>query len=170
MKSGRMGVTLLEIMLAMLIFALVTSGIFTAFAFSRKVSWRSETEIMVQGHIQRVTEKLRLAVAAALGDGTTLAPGYYVDNIMTSPPNSSSVPAVAPVKATWLNFPTELQRFQTAAGEGVYLYVERADENANGIADEDFDGDGLIGRDFNGDNVTDLRRVRMRIKWTVPTQ
>ncbi|MCM8794623.1 MAG: prepilin-type N-terminal cleavage/methylation domain-containing protein [Candidatus Omnitrophica bacterium] len=166
--DSRAGVTLLEIMLAMLIFTLVTGGVFSAFVFSRKVNWRSETEIMVQHHIQEVQEKLRLAVAGALADGTTLAPGYYVDNNMASPPNAAN--GTAATKVTWLNLPTELQRFATASGEGVYLYVERADENNNGITDEDYDGDTLIGQDFDNDDVTDTRRVRLRIRWTVPSQ
>jgi hypothetical protein len=162
----------LEILLAMLVFALVTSGVFTAFVFSRKVSWRSETEIMVQSHVQELMEKLRLAVAANLADGTTLTPGYYVDANMTSPPNAAN--GASPTAVAWLNFPTELQRFQTVAGEGVYLYVERAREaGGETVASLDYDGDGLIGIDFQNSltaGATDSRRVRMRVRWTVPNQ
>ena len=167
-NSGKRGVTLLEILLAMLIFALVASGVFTAFVFSRKVSWRSETEIMVQSQVQQIMEKLRLAATGPLPDGTTLVPGYYVDANMISPPNA--VNGTAPTVVTWLNFPVEMRRFQTVAGEGIYLFVEKADENLNGINDEDFDGDKLIGKDFSADNVTDAARVRIRVRWTVPNQ
>jgi len=168
MTGEQRGVTLLEILLAMLIFALVASGVFTAFVFSRKVSWRSETEIMVQSHVQRIMEKLRLAVTGDLADGTTLTPGYYVDAKMTGAPNSAN--GTVPIAVAWLNFPLEMQRFQTANGEGIYLFVEKSDENADGIADEDYDNDGLIGKDFNGDHITDAKRVRVRVRWTVPNQ
>ena len=167
----------MEILLAMTILAMVSGGFFTAFSVSRRIHWLSETQIMVQNHCQEMMEGFRSAVAGDIASGPlkglTLQPGYYVDTKMPNPPNSPS--GAAPTRLAALNFPPDLQRFQTAAGDGVYLYVERADEkdaNGNPSPGTDYDGDGLKGVSFNINNngKTDLRRVRVRVQWTVPSQ
>ena len=165
------GATLLEILIAMVIIGMVAGGIMTAFVFSRRVSWRSGTELSAASFVQDVTDGLRQAVSNPIPGGLTLAPGIYVDEGMQNPP-AGSTPLAA------LNFPAEFLRFQTnpgtaptlaGHGDGRLMVVEQADENGNGITDEDLDGDGRIGQDFDGDGVTDLRRVRVRVRWTTPT-
>ncbi len=155
------GVSLLEIILAMLILGLVTGAIFTAFSFSRTVSWRSEVQIMAQNYSQKLQENLRLAVGLDLPSGLTLKPGYYVDSRMANPPLASDG-RTAPTRLAVLNLPPDLQRFQVNGGDGVYLYIE--DLSA------DYDGDGLRGVDFDGDGKADLLRVKLKIQWTSPTQ
>lgn len=46
--------------------------------------------------------------------------------------------------------------------------TEDPGEPALSLADVDLDGDGLAGIDFNGDRRTDLRRVRVRVRFTTP--
>ena len=173
------GATLLEILVAMLVIGLVATGIITAFVFSRRVTWRSSTELSGSGFTVEVTESLRRAInapqATLPNNGLSLKPGVYVDQNMQNPPAGATA-------IQGLNFPPDFQaKFQkdtgtagaTVAaanhGDGRMVIVEKADENGNGIADEDLDGDGQIGLDFNGDQKTDLERVRVRIKWTSPT-
>lgn len=172
------GATLLEILVAMLIIGLVATGIITAFIFSRRVSWRSGTELSGSSLVTEVAENLRSAVAAPLANGLSLNPGIYVDEGMND--DGGNVPAGA-VEVPGLNLPNDFQRFLTSPGsagatvaagnhaDGRLVVVERADENGNGIADEDLDGDGQVGLDLDGNGTTDLRRVRIRVKWTTPT-
>ena len=164
------GVTLLEIIIAMLIIGMVAAGIMSAFVFSRRVSWRSGTELSGAGLAKQSVQDLRNAIAGDTAQGLSLAAGLYVDQNMQNPPaGSTRIPA--------LNFPAEFIRFQTdpgtaptvaGHGDGRLVVVENADENGNSIADEDLDGDGQIGFDFNGDGTTDLRRVRVRVRWSSP--
>ena len=173
-KASR-GATLLEVIIAMVVIAMVAAGIMSAFVFSRRVTWRSGTELSGAGLAKQSVDDLRMAIAGPTPAGLSLAPGIYVDENMQNPP---VVGGNNPVRVPALDFPAEFTRFQTDSGtdptmaghgDGRMVVVENADENGNGPADEDLDGDGQIGLDFNGDNVTDLRRVRVSVKWTTPT-
>ena len=179
------GVTLLEILVAMLVIGLVATGIITAFIFNRRVTWRSGTELFGSGLVTEVAENLRGAVAGPLSNGLSLDPGIYADQNMPNPPAGVSNPRIA-----GLNFPDDFRRFQDPAsgvagatvaaanhGDGRVLVVEDApvDANNNGVDDPgeialvDKDGDGLAGLDLDRNGTTDLRRVRIRMKWTSPT-
>lgn len=177
-RRTQAGATLVEILIAMLIIGLVATGIMTTFVFSRRVSWRSSTELSGTGMVSEIGEGLREAVGGPAPNGLTLEPGIYVDENMGMRPATAQDLAV-------LNLPPDYDRFLTSNGTGPFVndqdgdgepdhgdgrlvVVEEADENGNGPEDEDLDGDGQIGIDFNNDGVTDLRRVRIRVKWTSP--
>ena len=180
-RRGMAGATLLEIMVAMLVIGLVATGILTAFVFSRRVTWRSGTELSGSGLVAETAEALRGAVGGNLPNGLSLQPGIYVDENMGAPRPATST------QISGLNFPANFLRFQSANatgpnlgdtdndgnpdhGDGRVVVVERSDENGNGIADEDLDGDGQIGLDLDGVlTTTELYRVRVRVKWTSPT-
>ncbi len=172
MKMSRKGISLMEVLLAMLVLGLASTAIFTAFSFGRKVSWRSEMEIMVQTYSQQLLENLRLAVLGdpALSRGLTILPGVYVDQKLgNAGPFATQNPAfIPPAGATplaVLNLPIgtlaadpvgNLRRFQTnpgtpatpgnpaIPGDGVTLFVE-------GLG-ADLDGDGQKGIDFDSWN------------------
>lgn len=175
------GATLLEIIIAMLVIAMVAAGIMSAFVFSRRVTWRSGTELSAAGLTKQTVDDLRMAIGGPAPNGLSLAAGIYVDQNMQ---NAPVVGVNNPTPLAVLNFPgtpadpNSFARFQTDAGtaptiaghgDGRLIVVENADENGNGPADEDLDGDGLIGLDFDGDGQTDLRRVRVRVRWTTPS-
>ena len=177
MQRGRAvaGATLLEILMAMLVIGLVATGILTAFIFSRRVTWRSSTELSSAGLMTETIEMLRGAINADLANGLSLQPGIYVNQNMQHRPVPST-------RIAGLDLPADFQRFLTdngsggatvaAAnhGDGRLVVVERSDENGNGIADEDLDGDGQIGLNLDADpTTTELLRVRVRVKWTSPT-
>ncbi|MBI3616292.1 MAG: type II secretion system protein [Candidatus Omnitrophica bacterium] len=169
--------TLLEILLAMVILGLVASGIFSVFVFGRRVSFRSESELVGINWLQAVADQLRLSVGGTGPAGLPkLAPGVYVDQKLgNSGPFASQRPPFKPPTATAtarveLDLPAEFQaRYQTAPGtandfsnhgDGVVMVVE---DHVT-----DLDGDGKKGLDFNGDGQTDLYRVRLYIKKTTP--
>ena len=170
------GVTLLEVIIAMLILALVTSGIFGAFVFSRSVGLRSESQLGMMNVGQRILEDLRsrprgIAVMA------NLPAGIYCDDVMlrNTPPIDPSTGnlAVAPpgIAPNPLNFSPELARFQTATNQGqppVATIAGCSDGVLFIIEDNaDVDADGRTGLDYRaGDNIQDLRRVRIIVKWT----
>lgn len=166
------GVTLLEILIAMLLLGMVTAGIMGAFVFSRQLAWRSHAELAASAMAQGLSDRLRLAVGAAAPDGLVLDPGIYVDDFMaTPPPGAIQLDPPGPL-GNPLNPPDDFRtRFLTGPTDGIYMYVENSDENDNGIGDEDLDSDGLIGLDFDDppDFSTDLRRVRIRVEWTSPS-
>ena len=180
MKNHRYaaGSTLLEVLIAMLIIGMVASGILTAFVFSRRIGWRSSTELSGGSLVTEVAESLRDSILGTLPNGISLEPGIYVGEDMND--DGGNVPAGA-IETPGLSLPADFQRFRTAPGsagatvaannhaDGRLVVVEQADENLNGIADEDLDGDGQIGLDVDGDGRTDLERVRIRVKWTSPT-
>ena len=197
MKYKTAGVTLLEIVMAMLILALVTGGIFTAFVFSRRVNWRTEGELLAQNYSAQVAEDLRLAVAGASPSGLRLAAGVWVDDKLANagafagqnppfiPPPGADVPrdgAGNPINPNPLNFPAEFAaRYQTNPGtaanwtqhgDGRIIVVEGfSDVDGNGtatIAENDLDGDGQVGFDFDGDRATDMHRVRVKVQWATP--
>jgi len=161
--------TLLEILVAMVVLGLVASGIFAAFVFGRRVSFRSESELMGANWLQAVAEQLRLSVGGNSPGGLPqLSPGVYVDEKMKttgwhSPSGSTALSA--------LNPPTDFQdRYQTDPGteddftkhgDGVVLVVEDHTE--------DKDSDGKQGLDLDGDGQTDLYRVRLVLKKTTPS-
>lgn len=170
------GATLLEILVAMLVIGLVSTGIVTAFIFSRRVTWRSGTELSGANLVQETAEILRTAgqVAPPPAGELSLAPGVYSDQ------NMQNSPAPAANRLAALNFPNDpldpansFSRFQTNPGvagatvaaanhgDGRLVIVEDAGQN--------FDGDGQSGISFDGGTTTALRRVRIRIKWTSPT-
>ncbi len=173
--SNKAGVTLLEILMGMLILALVSGGIFTAFVFGRRVNYRSESELMAYNAVQSVLEQLRLAVQGASPGGLPqLAPGIYVDQKMgNAGPFASQSPAFfSPAGSTplaALNLPADFQtRYQTdpgtaanftSHGDGIVMVVE---------GNTDLDGDGFTGLDFNADGQTDEYRVRLWVKKTTP--
>lgn len=175
------GVTLLEIIIAMLLMGFVAAGAMGAFVFGRRMSIRSATELDAAQLQSQIMENLRMAVGGDSPGGLRLEAGIYIDDFydlddvpagaIYLPDNDPINPPVNP-----LNFPPAFRRFQLDSDDdsdnipdGTLLTVENFDENDNGIGDEDFDGDGLIGLDFDGDGVTDLRRIRLRINWTSPT-
>ncbi len=164
MKMSRKGISLMEILLAMLVLGLASTAIFTAFSFGRKVSWRSEMEIMVQTYSQELLENLRLAVLGDLPSGLTIQPGYYVDENMAPRPAGATALAVLDLPdGTPAGNPVgNLRRFQTGVGDGVSLFVE-------GLG-ADSDGDGSRGIDFDADGQADLLRVHLRVQWTLPDQ
>ena len=168
-KDGSKGVTLLEILVGMLVLGLVAGGIFTAFVFGRRVTLRSESELVGYNWLQAVAEQLRLSVGSAGPEGLPkLAPGVYVDEKMKNTAGWHSPPGSAALAV--LNLPAEFQaKYQTGPGtadnftnhgDGVVMVVE--DQTA------DLDGDGKRGLDFNADGQTDLFRVRLYIKKTTP--
>ena len=161
------GVTLMEILLAMVILGLVTGGVFSAFVFSRRVTNRSQAQTLIQNYMVQLNEQLRRAMAGDIAagpfQGLTLNPGVYVDeNMVRIPPLATRLAA--------LNLPPDLRIYQnrpgtaddwTGYGDGVILVVEEL---------ADLDGDGLTGQDFDGDRIVDLRRATIRIRWNPPPQ
>ena len=180
--KGASGATLLEILMAMVVIGLVAGGILTAFVFGRRVTWRSGTELSGAGLINETADGLRAVISGGGGAGLSLVPGVYRDQNMVNPPAGATAQAA-------LNFPNDFLRFQTdpgnpaavptnianpaTHGDGRLVVVEgledRNGDNVATIAENDFDGDGYAGLDFDGDKQADLRRVRVRVKWTSPT-
>lgn len=158
------GTTLLEILIAMVIIGIITSGLMTAFAFSRRLSHRSGSELSVTGYVQEVAEQLRGAVQGNLANGLTLTPGIYVDNNMQNPPAGAT-------RLAALNLPAEFPaRFLSSPGVsgGTVALANHGDGRVVVVeALVDLDGDGLTGIDLGGGQI--LRRVRVRVKWTTPT-
>jgi len=156
----------LEILVAMLVIGLVATGIVTAFIFSRKVTWRSSTELSGASLVTGMADELRAAVSGPTAAGLTLQPGIYVDQNMQNPP-ATATPLAA------LNLPDNFLRFQTDAGTAGSTVA--ADNHGDGRlvvvenVGQDLDGDGQAGLDLNGDGTTDLRRVRVRVKFTSPS-
>ena len=190
MRQGQAGVTLLEIVMAMLILALVTGGIFTAFVFGRRVNWRTEGELLAQNYTSQVAEDLRLAInGASPATGLRLVPGVYVDDTLGnnpfSAPPGAQVPrdgAGNPINPNPLNFPPEFRaRYQTNPGtartwtqhgDGRIMIIEGGvDTNGNGnpVDDNDLDGDGQVGFDFDRNGTTDMHRVRVKVQWSTPS-
>lgn len=176
-KTGQEGATLMEIIIAMVVIGLVSSGIVTAFVFSRRVTHRSGSELSAVGLAQQTTEALRGAVGGPItGSDLTLAtPGIYVDQNMQNPPtDTAGNPAI---RRTGLNFPAEFARYQTSAladpnqpagissagvinaGDGRMYIVE---------TNTDLDNDGFTGLNVDGsaNGSIELRRVKVRIQWT----
>ncbi len=182
------GASLLEIIIAMLVIGVVAAGILSAFVFSRQVTWRSGTELSGAGLAKQSVDELRQAIGGPAANGLSLAAGIYVDQAMQNAPAGSTLPdpdGNGPLPNP-LNFPAEFTRFQTDAGtaptlaghgDGRLIVVENAPVDANNnnaidpgeLALVDLDGDGQVGIDFDDDGQTDLRRVRVRVKWTSPT-
>jgi len=169
-RKSQMGATLMEIIIAMVVIGMVATGILTAFVFSRRVTWRSGTELGGTGLVQQTAERLRASVNAGAGGGPgglVLNPGIYTDTAMQNQP-----PGTSATHPAGLAFPADFTRFQTDAGvnpsninlgnhgDGQLVVVE-------GLTD--LDGDNLTGLDFNGDGQPDLRRVRVRVKFTSPS-
>ena len=156
------GVTLLEVLVAMIILGLVTGGIFTAFVMGRRVTVRSEGELAAAQLVSATLEKLRLPSALP-------GPGIYVDDFMATPPAGAqrlallNFPGEPPESAFRLRFMTNAGRTPQPTladhGDGCLLMVE---------GDTDLDGDGLKGTDVNSDATVDLNRVKVRVKFTSP--
>ncbi|MBI3333285.1 MAG: prepilin-type N-terminal cleavage/methylation domain-containing protein [Candidatus Omnitrophica bacterium] len=165
MEDRSAGLTLLEILLAMLILALVTGGIFTAFVFGRRTGYRSESELIAAASIQGVAEELRLAVSGDSPTGLTLSPGLYVDEYMVAPPAGANTLAALDMPPDWR------AKYQTNAGRTPAPTMADHGDGRMAVVEElsDLDGDGLAGIDFNGDGEADLRRVRVRLRWTTPS-
>ena len=178
------GATLLEILMAMIVIGLVAGGILTAFIFGRRVTWRSGSELSGSGLVQETADNLRASVGGGGPAGLSLNPGVYVDNNMQNPPTGFT-------RVLALNFPAapDFGRFQTDGGtagptiipathgDGRLVVVDGVG-TAQGTNDLDGDGiwpmmdanaDGFGDLDFDHDGVPDLRRVRVRVKWTSPT-
>ncbi len=168
------GATLLEVLVAMLIIGLVATGIVTAFIFSRRVSWRSGTELSGAGFVNETGEALRGAVGGTITSGPnaglSLVPGVYVDEHMSA--NGGNVPEGA-VAVLGLNLPDYFQKFLTNTGSAgaTIAAANHADGRMVVVEDtgQDLDLDGQSGLDLNGDGRTDLLRVRIRMKWTSPS-
>ena len=150
------GVTLLEVLMAMMILGMVTGGIFTAFVFARQVSYRSTSQLVALGMMRGTAEQLR---SGAVG----LSPGVYADDFMQNPPTGST-------RLSSLNFTPEFRaRYQTdpgtaptfaGHGDGRLMIVE---------GNTDLDGDGKKGVNVTGGTNVDLYRVRVKVKWTPPS-
>ncbi len=169
-KRGMAGATLLEILVAMLVIGLVSTGIVTAFIFSRKVTWRSSNELSGAGLVNETAEALRGAVGATMANGLSLTPGIYSNATMQNSP----APNDAAHRLAALNPPADFQRFLTDAGTagGTVAAVNHGDGRLVVVEGAvDLDGDGATGLDVSDppDGIIDLRRVRIRMKWTSPT-
>lgn len=175
-KQTARGVTLLEILMAMVVMALITSGIFTAFVFGRRVSWRTEGELLAQHYTAQVAEELRLAVTGPSPSGLVLTPGIYVDQRMRNEGPFNGVPPtfVFPVGATGLaalNLPDTFRtKYQTNPGSGTGSVTNHGDGRMMVVEDHvtDRDGDGKKGFDFNVDNIADMVRVKVKIQYSTP--
>ena len=177
MQKGRSvaGTTLLEILVAMLVIGLVATGILTAFIFSRRVTWRSSTELSSSGLMTETIEAMRTAVNEDLANGLSLKPNIYSDTAMLNSP----APADTTHRIAGLDLPPDFQRFLTNDGTGPNLGDTNNDGNPDHgdgrlvVVEEgvDLDGDGQAGLDVSNppDGIIDLRRVRVRVKWTSPT-
>ncbi len=173
-SRAAVGATLLEILVAMLIIGLVATGIITAFIFSRRMTWRSGTELSGSWLVTETAEALR----APLANGLSLTPGIYVDQRMANAGPFAGVPPAfnAPAGANpiaGLNLPTDFRtRFQTNVGAaGTVAAASHGDGRLVVVEDGvDLDGDGQAGVDVSNppDGIIDLRRVRVRVKWTSP--
>lgn len=187
-RENQSGVSLLEVLISMVIITMVAGGIITAMIQSRRVTIRSSSELSTAGLVSEVAEALRSAVNGPITSGDfagadLTVPGIFVDANM----NAATRPAGATAVAS-LNLPDDFRTaFQTGVGTGTTManhgdgrvvVIENApvDNNpANGSIDAaelaavDLDGDGQAGIDFNNDGVTDLRRVRVKVKFTAPT-
>ena len=167
------GATLLEILVAMIVIGFVATGIITAYIFSRRVTWRSGTELSGASLVNETAETLRAAVGGPLANGLTLAPGVYVDSHMLHPPAGAVTLPVGGDGPNPLDFPGDFLRFQT--DPGVAGSTVAAANHGDGRlvvvedASADLDGDGQRGLSFDGGATTALRRVRVRVKWTSPT-
>ena len=175
MRAGKRnaGSTLLEVLVAMMIMATVATGIITAFIFSRKVSWRSSTELSGAGLVTETADSLRGAVAGPMANGLTLEPGIYVDNGMPNRPAGAVTLPVGGGGPNPLNFPADFLRFQDPASGVGGATVARANHGDGRLvvvenAGQDLDGDGFSGVSFDGGTTTALRRVRVRVKFTSP--
>ncbi len=166
----RAGATLLEIMIAMVIIGLIAGGVMTAFVFGRRVTIRSSTELSGYTLIRGSAELLRGAgqqVNPPAGE-LTLATGIYVDQNMASPPAAGGV---NPTPLQTLNLPADFARFLTNEGRTPAPTFANHGDGRVVVVEEaaDLDGDGGQGIDFNGDGRIDLRRVRVKVRWTTPT-
>lgn len=171
------GVTLLEVLMAMLILGMVTGGIFTAFVFARQVSYRSTSQLVALGMMRGTSEQLR---AGTVG----LSPGIYVDQKLGSAPfiappdppvNTEPAPRDKVVPLASLNFPDDppgqgfRSRYQTNPGTA-RTWADHGDGRVMIVEGNfDLDGDGKKGVDVTGDNNADLYRVKVKVKWTPPS-
>ncbi|MBI3317842.1 MAG: type II secretion system protein [Candidatus Omnitrophica bacterium] len=162
------GVTLLEILMAMLIMGMITSGIFVAFVFARQVSQRSESELQAIAAMQTIGEETRLAVGQTSPMGLnmdTLANGIWVDQFMVQPPATAQVLTALDMPADWR------ARYQTNAGRTPAATLADHGDGRMMIIEDlvDLDGDELAGVDLNPSRPgAELRRVQVRVRWTSP--
>lgn len=184
-KVSDSGVTLLEILLAMLILGLVTAGIFTAFVFSRQVSYRSEGELAVQGYIQQLADDLRKVVSVPPGSpGLGLEPGIYYDpNADYDPNTSGSQGPNNPCGATLhsvlpspLGSSAAITRYQIRWRYYVEDHKTRTESPCNDPNNPPRGRKFTPATDLNGDGDTndpgedepDLRWTRIVVDWTPP--
>lgn len=150
--------TLLEIVIAMGLIALASSAIFGAFVFSRRMSWRSESELRVAEFTQRVTERLRSVTDKDSDDDLSLGAGIYVnpgyDDDPTEP--GKQKPAGA-VEIDALIPPAALAGFNVR----VLCYVEDHKTDRDGK-------DGPRGIDFDQDGVADILWTQVVVNWDAP--
>lgn len=177
---------MLEIVIAMGILALISAGIFGAVIFSRKISWRSESELRIAEFTQRITEQMR-SVAAIPGEGSnpqnlSLKAGIYVnrqypdadpttDGIQLQQRENPLGRKVTPIAA--LDPPSSndmgvpLVPPWTRFNVRVRCYVE------DHLTDADGDGEARginlnHGTGVGQDNDVDLRWVRVVVDWDSP--
>lgn len=185
-RENQSGASLLEVLISMVIITMVAGGIITAMIQSRRVTIRSSSELSTSGLVSEVSEALRSAVNGPITTGPFTGfdltqPGIFADANMQNPPAGATL-------VNSLVLPDDFRTaFQTSAGTGTTManhgdgrvvVVENAprDNNpANGAIDPaelaavDLDGDGQAGIDFDNNGTTDLRRVRVKVKFTAPT-
>lgn len=189
MESKETGVTLLEIVVAMGIIALTSAAILGGFVFSRRINWRSESELRVAEFTQRVTEQLRSL--PNLNPGIYVNPGYDKDPTTPDDPatpydEDPSTPATDPFPASKnlcnvpvtvlaiLTVPEQLRHFNTR----VRCYVE---DHRNGSRTEPPCRNQNPGRGINfnplsnppqqgQDDQVDIRWTKVMVDWDVPQQ
>jgi type II secretory pathway pseudopilin PulG len=168
------GVTLLEVLMAMLILGMVTGGIFTAFVFARQVSYRSTSQLVALGMMRGTAEQLR-AGTISLTEGIDLDPDLHT--LLGSPATignlsatdrtglgiGAGAPASIPVRSnTNLALPADFKsRYIVDRYDGRIAFIE---------GNNDLNGDGKAGVDTDGNAATkELLRVQVKVRWTPPT-
>lgn len=144
--------------MAMLVISLVAGGVLTAFAFSRQLMWRTDCELAATNLSQDIADRFREQPMRGWGEG------IYVSQGMLNPPQRGPW---SPQERAQLNMPG-FGRFLTSPGTA-RDFANHGDGRVLIVEDlTDIDGDGVTGIDFNGDGRVDLRRIRVKTRWTSP--
>lgn len=169
----------LEILIAMLVLAMVTGGIFGAFFFARQMSYRSEGTLLAQVYAQRVAERIRASIGSDADPKSRLplVPGIYLDPDYDedgNPGNEKQNPpapcdnAPAPIRlenlppGDSLRIPSDLKKKYNLRWR---YYVEDSHTATAPYPDCLHAPRGL---DFNKDGNTDLTWTDIRVDWTPP--
>lgn len=160
MKQNFKGVTLIEILIAMLVLGLASGGIVGAFVFGRQVNMRSQTRLQMAAFGQRLADELRSRVnTSSLEWGIHYDPTLDYDPI--TPGRQDPIP---PCAGTPLHQVTDMPltdvptHFRT---RWVY-YVE---DSVAGHRTEQPCGDSPRGRDMDANGTTDLIWTKIQLDW-----